>query len=416
MKPKLFSGLLLIGGIYLLTILILLLHPFKAKSGSEQWQPLIQDDESLSKALLEISKKYNQPAIGAALIRGENIVAKEAVGSAVYGEVLPVTTHSRFHIGSVTKSMTALLIAILVNEGKLSYDMTLEQALPDIPMLAAYRKVTVSDLLLNRAGIIAFQQMDFEEPAIANKLWQEIPAKYSNPTAQREQIAKVALGLKPIAKPGKKAIYSNVGWAIAGLIAEKAASQSYEDLLQQRIFEPLAMKMTKIGAWPASLMEPDQPRGHYGVGMADNTTARPQALNDDYVFPAWMNPAGGVHCSITDFALYAQENLLGLEGKGKLLNKEGYQAIHSIQITVKNSEMYVNTKENSKITMGYGWCVLPEEGSLLSVADGSGGTFYARIIIFPALNAALVAFTNCGDGASALDKVIERLTGFEWSS
>lgn len=66
--------------------------------------------------------------------------------------------------------------------------------------------------------------------------------------------------------------------------------------------------------------------------------------------------------------------------------------------------------------MGYGWVVIPEEGSLLSVADGSGGTFYARVIVFPALNAAFAGFTNCGDGFKSLDKTIERITGLNWNS
>jgi CubicO group peptidase (beta-lactamase class C family) len=415
-KLNIFNGILLMGGVCLLAIFVFLMYPFKAKFSLEQWQPLIKDDESLAKALLEISKKYNQPAIGAALIQGENIVAESAVGSAVYGENIPVTINSRFHIGSVTKSMTSLLIAILVDEEILRYDMTLEQALPEIPMLKDYRHMTISDLLLNRAGIIAFQSPDFEDPALFNKLWQEIPAQYSNPTIQREEITKIALGHEPITKPGGKAVYSNVGWAITGLIAEKATHQPYEELLQQKIFKPLGMNTARTGGWPASNMEPNQPRGHYPVGMANNKTLRPQLLNDDYTFPAWMNPAGGVHCSIADFALYVRENLLGLEGKGKLLNTDNYRAIHSIQITTKIKDMYMGAKGNAKLTMGYGWAVIAEEGSLLSVADGSGGTFYARIIVFPALNTALAAFTNCGDGSHALDKVIERLTGFEWNS
>lgn len=416
MVPKYQWGLLVICGIGLLSLLLWGLFLNRAKPVSEEWQPLIRDDESLSKVLKEVSEKYNQPAIGAALVQGEAIVAKAAVGTAVYGEDLPVSIDSRFHIGSVTKSMTSLLIGILVNEGRLRYDMTLGQALPNIPMLPEYHQVTLSDLLLNKAGIIAFQQTDFEDPAIVTKLWQEIPAQYSNPTAQRVALAKVVLSRKPITKPGKKPVYSNVGWAIAGLIAEKATETSYEALIEQRIFAPLGMNMTKTGGWPASQSEPAQPRGHYGVGMADNQIVKPQALNDEYTFPDWMNPAGGVHCSINDFALYARENLLGLEGKGKLLNQEAYRRIHSIQLTTKVREMYVNTKGNAKITMGYGWVVIPVERSLLSAADGAGGTFYARIIVYPALNMALAAFTNCGDGTGALDEIVQRVSGLEWSS
>lgn len=377
--------------------------------------PVNQDDQSLTHLLTEVIGETKQPAMGAALIVGENSIVKSVVGSAVYEENLSVDMNSRFHIGSITKSMTALLIAILVSENKLRYDMTLEQALPEIPMLDDYRHVTLHNLLLNQAGIIAFQQTEFEDPKLVAKLWEDIPARYSDPTEQRREVAKLALSLKPITKPGKKAVYSNVGWAIAGLIAEKAANQSYESLLHQKIFVPLGMDTARVGGWPASKDEPNQPRGHYSSRLTKEAIS-PQPLDDVYTFPAWMNPSGGVHCSIIDFALYAQENLIGLQGKGKLLSQEGYQTIHSIHLKTKLSEMYINTKEKGQITMGYGWMVIPEEGSLLSVADGSGGKFYAGLIVFPALNAAFAGFTNCGDGYKALGKIIEWITGLKWNS
>lgn len=406
---------LIIAGFCMLAIFLAPIISGKSKSSLKQWRPLINDNQTLTHILTEVIGETKQPAMGGALIIGENIIAKSAVGSAVYKENLPVDINSRFHIGSITKSMTALLIAILVAENKLRYDMTLEQALPDIPMLDEYRHVNLHNLLLNQAGIIAFQQTDFEDPKIVAKLWEDIPAQWPNPTKQREEVAKLALNLKPIANPGEKAVYSNVGWAIAGLIAERAAGQSYETLLQQRIFEPLGMNTAKVGGWPASEDEPSQPRGHYGSFLAKEAI-KPQPLNDAYTFPAWMNPSGGVHCSIIDFSLYAQENLIGLQGRGKLLSLEGYQTIHSVQLTAKLSEMYVNTNKKTKVTMGYGWVVIPEEGSLLSVADGSGGTFYARVIVSPPLNAAFAGFTNCGDGYKALDKVIKKITGFNWKT
>lgn len=402
---------LIIAGFCMLAIFLAPIISGKSKSSIKQWRPLINNDQTLTHILNKVIGETKQPAMGGALIIGENIIAKSAVGSAVYEENLPVDINSRFHIGSITKSMTALLIAILVAENKLRYDMTLEQALPDIPMLDEYRHVNLHNLLLNQAGIIAFQQTDFEDPKIVAKLWEDIPAQWPDPTKQREEVAKLALNLKPIANPGEKAVYSNVGWAIAGLIAERAAGQSYETLLQQKIFEPLGMNTARVGGWPASEDEPSQPRGHYGSFLAKEAI-KPQPLNDAYTFPAWMNPSGGVHCSIIDFSLYAQENLIGLQGRGKLLSLEGYQTIHSVQLTAKLSEMYVNINKKTKVTMGYGWVVIPEEGSLLSVADGSGGTFYARVIVFPALNAAFAGFTNCGDGYKALDKVIQKITSF----
>jgi CubicO group peptidase (beta-lactamase class C family) len=304
--------------------------------------------------------------------------------------------------------MTALLIQMLVNDDKLSYDTTLEQALPQITMLEDYRKVTLRDLLLSKAGIIPFQRIDLEDPRIVQKLWMEMPAGIPAPSDQRSEAAKLALSLNPIAKPGSKAVYSNVGWAIAGLIIETASGRPYEDLIKEKIYNPLGMKDARTGGWPASKVELNQPRGHYPVVGA---APRPQELNDAYTFPDWMNPAGGVHCSINDFALYVHENLAGLLGQGMLLNKKGYENIHSVHQTAKISEMYQGTEQSGDVSMGYGWGILMDEGRPVSVAEGSGGTFFALIAAYPALDLGFAGFTNSGDGILALQEAIKKMTG-----
>ena len=61
----------------------------------------------------------------------------------------------RFHIGSVTKSMTATMIARLIERGELSWELTLGKALADVEMHPVYREVTLHQLLRHRAGIVA---------------------------------------------------------------------------------------------------------------------------------------------------------------------------------------------------------------------------------------------------------------------
>jgi CubicO group peptidase (beta-lactamase class C family) len=385
---------------------------FFSCNSTEKWEPLINDDTQLSKALLDITLEYNQPAMGAALILGDKIIAKSSVGINTTNEGESVNQSSRFHIGSTTKSMTAVLIAVLVEKNKLGWDWTLEKCLPDIPMLDEYKKVTIHDILVNKAGIIPFQRTDLEDPHIVKKLWDEIPLKYPDPVKQRIKMANIVLSLKPFVEPGTKAVYSNAGWALAGLIIDKVSGSPYEKFLQQKIFDPLNMVNAKTGGWPASEKEPLQPRGHF----PDEKLPKPQELKDKYTLPEWMNPAGGVHCSILDYALYVKDNLMGLKGKGKILSQEGYQRIHSVQETSSMKDMYIGTNQDVESAFGYGWGLAPVENNYISIADGSGGTFYARMIVYPALNVGFCGFTNCGDGAVALDKIIERITGFEWNS
>jgi CubicO group peptidase (beta-lactamase class C family) len=399
-------------GMFLLIIFATTLLSSSIVCAKGEWRPAIQNDESLTTLLLEMKEKYNQPAMAAALVYGDRIIAKATIGNIVYGTEQAATEKSRFHIGSTTKSMTAVLVAILVKEGKLSYDMTLEQALPDMPMLDDYRGVTISDLLNNKAGIIAFQLVTLEDPEVVKKLMEEIPAEYPDPTEQRREVTKLALSLEPIAEPGTKVVYSNVGWPIIGYIIERAAEKSYESLLRERIFKPLGMNSTRIGGWPASESEPDQPRGHY-INQESPGEPIPQKLDDEYVLSAWMSPSGGVHCTIGDYALYAREHLLGLQGKGKLLGQEEYATLHSIHVTTNLRDMYPHMQQDREAMFGYGWGIVKKDKGNLSSGAGSGGTFFAQIYVYPALNIAFVGFTNCGNGAAALRETYKKATGLD---
>jgi CubicO group peptidase (beta-lactamase class C family) len=396
----------------LLSIFAVALLSYSAACAKGKWQPVIQNDESLMNLLLEMKEEHNQPAMAAALVYGDSIIAKATVGNIVHGDEQAASEKSRFHIGSTTKSMTAVLVAMLVKDGKLEYDMTLEQALPDMPMLDAYRSVTISDLLNNKAGIIAFQLTTLEDPAVVKQLVEEIPAAYPDPTEQRREVTQLALSLEPIAEPGTRVVYSNVGWPIIGHIVERTAGMSYESLLNERIFEPLGMNNTKLGGWPASESEPEQPRGHY-INPESPGEPIPQKLDDEYILSDWMNPSGGIHCTIGDYALYAREHLLGLQGKGKLLGEEEYATLHSVHVTVNLRDMYPHMQQDREAMFGYGWGIAKIEKGNLSSGAGSGGTFFAQIYVYPALNMAFVGFTNCGSGAQALRQTYQKATGLE---
>ena len=400
------------GGMFLLAAFIMIYLSFGINCSEEKWKSVGKNDKFLAKLLTEMSEQYNQPAMAAALVRGDSIITQATVGKIVYGKDKAAHKNSRFHIGSTTKSMTAILVAIFIKEKKLKYDMTLAQALPDMPMRDEYRGVTIADLLNNKAGIIAFQLIAHEDPVIVKRLMEEIPTAYPDPTEQRREVTTLALSLEPIAEPGIDVVYSNVGWPIVGYILELATGQSYEDLLQERIFEPLGMKTARVGGWPASESEPNQPRGHY-FGRDKTSIPTPQDLDDKYVLPAWMNPSGGVHCNINDFALYAREHLLGLQGKGKLLEQQAYETMHSIQVTINLRDMYPHMKQDQEASFGYGWGIVKKEKGYLSTAAGSGGTFFAQIFIYPASNVAFVGFTNCGDGGKVLNELYKKVTGLE---
>jgi CubicO group peptidase (beta-lactamase class C family) len=110
--------------------------------------------ENLNSLLQPILKKHDLPALAGAIVTSQGLSAVGAVGVRKYGTNTLVTIDDQFHLGSETKAMTATMLATLVEEGKLSWDTTLEQAFPELlpKMNPAYRKVTLEQLLAHRAG------------------------------------------------------------------------------------------------------------------------------------------------------------------------------------------------------------------------------------------------------------------------
>ncbi len=373
------------------------------------YAPPVRDDSTMKEILRDAGVQYHQPALAAAVVHHGEIISRGAFGTTTEDGAIDIAARHRFHIGSTTKPLTALLVAILVEDGLLRYDTTLGEALSGVPMLHSYRSVTIHDLMLSRAGIIPFQRTDFEDPTDVEVLMEQIPARTEDPTEQRALVTEYALSLEPINEPGTVSVYSNTSWAIVGHVTEVIAEMPYEELLAKRVLEPLGMSGTRLGGWPASVEEPDQPRGHYV--SADGPTLQP--LDDPYRLPAWMNPAGGIHCTVDDYATLAQEFLNGLQGRSALLSRHGYATMHSVQGTEKYSVMYQGATQRGKVSFGYGWGVAEINGTHVSVADGSGGTFYARLVVIPTLDLAFAGFTNAGDGAEALGHVFRESTGID---
>ena len=95
------------------------------------FQPTTTTDD-LRSLLAPIREKYDLPALAGAIVTSHKLVATGAVGVRKYGTETPVTINDEFHLGSDTKAMTATLLALLVEEGKISWGTTLGESFPDL--------------------------------------------------------------------------------------------------------------------------------------------------------------------------------------------------------------------------------------------------------------------------------------------
>lgn len=374
----------------------------------DDWKPSVSTRDGLEGLADEVRRETGVPGLAVALIHGDSVLTAVS-GHLSVEESKQLNLEHRLHIGSVSKGITALLIADMVQRNELSWDTTLEQALPGLEMHSDFRKVTIHQLLVNQAGLLGYQNTESEDAKDVSFLDRDLPARRLSPGAERQAVAEYVLSRAPFYKPGTRALYSNVGWALLGLIVERRAGKSFEDLLSERILEPLEMKGVRVGGWPASNSDPNQPRGHY---MKDGEFVA-QPLEDEYRLPNWLNSAGGLHMTIQDFALYARDALRGLRGEEALLPGSYYRAIHSEHIAVPVRELYPEMNSSHSLRMGYGWALMETNRGSLSAGEGSAGTFFASVLVFPYLNVAVVTVTNCGDRTPSA-RLIKRLTGIPW--
>lgn len=361
------------------TICLLLLTALLASTGHTAVRR--SGARNLAHLLEPIREKYDLPALAAAVIVDGKTAAWGATGFRRYGTDVKVTSQDEFHIGSCTKAMTATLIAMLVDRGKLSWDTTLAQALPELAqdMHPDYRAVTLRHLLAHRAGL-----PPAEKSWPKGKSFEDMHNLPGSTTDQRLAYAKMMLAQKPEAKPGEKYIYSNAGYSILGLIAERRMGKPWEDLIKEMLFEPLRMGSAGFGAMgaPGRIDQPWQHKMQEGKLQP----VEPGPLSDN---PPVLGPGGTVHCSIRHWAAFVAAHLNGPKGKGGLLEPETFKTLHNPgfggnyaggwQITHRqwsDGKVLTHTGSN-KINFAVVW-MAPKRDFAALVASNQGGGEVAK--------------------------------------
>lgn len=325
----------------------------------------------LAQVAESIRKQHDLPALALVVVKDGAIRDRVAVGVRKAGDSTQVTPNDVFHIGSCTKSMTATLAALLVEEGTLRWATTIADVLPELKgnMNTEYQDVTLEQLLAHRGGVPG------EPPEAA---WKRAWEEKGTPAEQRREFIEAVLKEAPTAPPGTKTAYSNQGYAIAGAMLERITGTPWERLIAERLFKPLGMDSGGFGP-PGKHGELDQPWGH----VRDGSINRPSQLDN----PPAIAPAGRVHCSLDDLAGYAIFHLGRGQGGG-LLKPESLTRLHT-------------PLEGGDYALG--WVVAERRwagGKTLSHA-GSNTMWYVVMWLAPEKNFAVIVATNVGSSGAA---------------
>ena len=321
--------------------------------------------------------KDHLPAVAALIQIDGRIEAEAALGVRALGQPEPVTVDDRWHIGSDTKAFTSTMIARLVEQRVMSFDDTLAESFPAFAreMDPAYRGITVMQLLSHTAGLPPLTDDKDLPPFLA------VIKTADGVKAQRAAIARRYLALPPASKAGEYE-YSNLGYIIAGAIAEARTGKTWEALIREQVFAPLGIKHAGFGA-PGTPGKFDEPHGHRDT--AGKLIALDPADTDGDNPPA-LGPAGTINITLKDWMLFAQDQLEGVHGRGKLLQAATYRMLH--------------TPVTGHYALGWGAMLEPDGTPTLLTHSGSNGYWLVDIRIMPKHDMIVLVAMNSGNAAA----------------
>lgn len=356
-----------------------LLVPARAAVNQGAAEPEARRIEVLLKRYAECGQLDGAVAVA----RRGQLVYQGAFGLANRELGVPCTSATRFQIGSITKTFTAMMVLRLVDRGVLALDGTLAELLPDLAFPRA-AEITLERLLTHTSGL----QRDIADyPPGTNQFPDRVAKINADFFSLEEQVALIAA--RPLAHaPGERFDYSSDGYGVLGLIVARMLETSYAGALEQEILAPLGMKDS--GYVPQTSILPGRATG-YAQTFDGYEIARPLAIS----------PAGGMYSTVGD--------LLSLD---RALFGDGLLSAAAKQRAWAPSDFIT----------AYGWKVRPDPtaptpGALLVNASGSLTGFYSLFTRTLSDGLSVILLTNVhGPGfhlAAITDGVLAILRGRE---
>jgi CubicO group peptidase (beta-lactamase class C family) len=310
-------------------------------------------DQAVAKALADTAV----PSASIAIVRDGKIVLTKAYGKA--NEGLPARTGLPYQVASISKQFTAMALLLLEDEGKLSLD---DKVAKWVPGISGGDRIALRQLLNHTSGLQDYWPQDFSFPAMAR------------PTSPQGIVDKWAK--KPLDfAPGDQAQYSNTGYVIAGMVAEKASGEPLMSYLKRKIFVPLNMTSVinqdeAIGpAFPSGY-------GRYALGPVRPVT--PAARG-------WLYAAGELSMSAEDLAKW---NIARINRS--LVPAGDWVA----------QETTAKLNDGTAIPNGLGVFVSNSGGRKAVTHGGESVGFLATNAVYPAERAAITVMTNSWSGGA----------------
>lgn len=302
----------------------------------------------------ESINNFNVPGMAIAIVKDEKLIYAKGFGVKKIGSNNKVDENTVFQIGSITKTFTTALLARLVDQKKLSWDDRVIDILPDFRMYDPWvtREFRVEDLLCHRSG-----------------LSERVGTLQAFLGYTRNDMIHNLRYIKPISSFRSKPAYQNILPLVAAAVAEKLTGKSWEQLISQKLFQPLGMTNSSV-----TLENYLSCKNVAALHELENKKFKAISRNWTHLnTPYSIGPSGGINSNIIDMSKW----LLLQTNDGKI-NKKNIISVENMRFIQRPRMFFANSFGNDEY-MSLGW--IWRQYSPYPIVWHDGGTPGARSFV-----------------------------------
>jgi CubicO group peptidase (beta-lactamase class C family) len=351
-------------------------------------QPLTTKD--IDKLVETTMTAFDVPGIAVAVIRDDKVIHMKGYGVRSIATGEKTDENTLFAIASNSKAFTAAALAILTDEGKLSWETRVIDIIPEFRLYNSYvtEDFNIKDLLTHRSGL-GLGAGDL-------MLWPD------SSSFTREDIIHNLRFLKQTSPFRTKYDYDNLLYIVAGEVVERISGMSWEEFVEERIMKPLGME--KSAASTGRLKEASNIiDAHVPV---DGTLRVVPKYESDL-----MNPAGGIWSSVADMSRWVIMQLnsgrYGENPEKRIFSEAAHREMWTPQtiIPVRSPGPY----RSHFAAYGLGWRLTDVSGYLQASHTGGLSGIVTQVTLIPELKLGIIVFTNqqAGGAFTAISNTIK---------
>ncbi len=335
----------------------------------------------LDKLVKRTLETFEVPGIAVSIIKDGKVLSAKGYGVRSLDSKLPTDENTLFGIASNSKAITAAALGILKEEGKLQWDSKVTDFIPEFKMYNPYvtAEFTIRDLLTHRSGLgLGAGDLMF---------WPDVN------TFTREDIIHNLRYLRPVSSFRSKYDYDNLLYIVAGEIVARASGRTWEDFIQERIFDPLEIK-TAAPSFKRLKNKENVIDPHAIVEGKLEVVRRDWSEN--------ANAAGGIYASVTDMGKWVQCLLnKGKYGKNQEKQLISEQTLRELWTPQTLMSLGGPGPYNSNfLAYGLGWVVTDVKGYKQVSHTGGLLGIVSQTTLIPELNLGIIVYTNQQTGAA----------------